>query len=99
MKLKDTVIAWNPIPGGACVVLPLGSPVPFDLPSTTGGVWTWTWKTAPAKAKAFVLAEALHMIVRDKLDPMTVHTALCQVDEYLDACADDMPGVSKLRPD
>ena len=47
--------------------------------------------------KAFILAEAMNMIVRDGLDPLTVHNAWMDIDEYLDVCGADMPGVYERR--
>lgn len=41
--------------------------------------------------KAIVFIEAMHLIVRDKCDPMAVHRALLGLDEYVDGCSVDMP--------
>lgn len=41
--------------------------------------------------KQLVFIEAIHLIVRDKCDPMAVHNALLQVQEYRDGLACDMP--------
>jgi hypothetical protein len=49
------------------------------------------------KRKTETLIAAIHMIVRDGCDPQKVHQALLGLEEYLDACSDDMPGVAKLR--
>ena len=96
MKLKDAVVGWQSRPGGRVVVAPLGTNLPMDF-ATTGGVWVGLDERSPLEVKTFILIAALHMIVRDGLDPQTVHTALLGVDEYRDACSDDMPGVAKLR--
>ena len=97
MRLKDSVIAWEAKPEGRVMVEPFGFN-PLARYSTTGGrhAWTQTCKDIN-KLKAFVLTEAMSMIVRDGLDPMTVHTALLDIDEYLDVCAEDMPGVAQRR--
>lgn len=47
------------------------------------------------RAKVFV--EALHLIVRDGCEPAAVHRALSALAEYRDGCADDMPGIYRLR--
>jgi hypothetical protein len=47
------------------------------------------------KTKVFI--NAMHMIVRDKCDPEVVHRVLSELEEYQDGCADDMPGIAKLR--
>jgi hypothetical protein len=41
--------------------------------------------------KALVFVEAMHLIVRDKVEPMAVHNALLGLAEYRNGCADDMP--------
>ena len=99
MKLKDAAIYWDPRPGGRCVVAPFGreTVVTRALPCSTGSVHTKVCTLSPVKARAFVLAEALHMIIRDGLDPQTVHKALLEIDEYRTACANDMPGVQPRR--
>lgn len=49
------------------------------------------------KRKMYVFINAMHMIVRDKCDPALVHRVLSELEEYQDGCADDMPGIAKLR--
>jgi hypothetical protein len=43
--------------------------------------------------KLLVFIEAMHLIVRDKCDPIAVHRAMLNIREYRDGCASDMPGV------
>lgn len=43
--------------------------------------------------KAAVFVEAMHLIVRDGIDPQRLHAVLLGLDEYRDACAADMPGI------
>lgn len=43
--------------------------------------------------KLMVFIEAMHLIVRDKVEPMAVHRALLALDEYRDGCSPDMPGL------
>ena len=40
--------------------------------------------------KMIIFIEAMHLIVRDKCDALSVHEALLNLDEYRDGCADDM---------
>lgn len=49
------------------------------------------------KRKLVVFINAMHMIVRDKCDPAEVHRVLSELEEYEDGCADDMPGIAKIR--
>ena len=47
--------------------------------------------------KARVFIEAMHLIVRDKCDPMAVHLALLPLEEYRAGCSADMPGAFEER--
>lgn len=46
---------------------------------------------------AVVYVEAMHLIVRDRCDPMAVHRALLPLDEYRAGCAADMPEAEEAR--
>ncbi len=54
-------------------------------------------KASFAQRQAMVFINAMHMIVRDKCDPSEVHRVLSELEEYEDGCADDMPGIAKIR--
>ena len=98
MKLRDSLIAWEPEPGGKIQVGRQGECNPPTHYFTTGGCWTWTQTCKDEnRLKAFILAEAMNMIVRDGLNPLSVHSALMDIDEYLDVCGDEMPGVHERR--
>ena len=43
--------------------------------------------------KTYAFIEAMVLIIRDECDPMAVHKALLNLEEYKDGCPDDMPGV------
>jgi len=43
--------------------------------------------------KAHIFIEAMHLIVRDHVNPIAVHQALLGLDEYRKDCAEDMPGI------
>lgn len=45
--------------------------------------------------KAKVFMDAIHLIVRDGIDPEVVHQALLGLEEYRDGCSDDMPGINR----
>lgn len=57
---------------------------------TGGACWAAIRKMTFEQRKTTVFIEAIHMIVRDKCDPMAVHFALCGLDEYRDGLADDV---------
>ncbi len=45
--------------------------------------------------KKQIFIDAMHLIVRDRCDPASVHAALLGLEEYCDGCADDMPGIKR----
>ena len=47
------------------------------------------------RTKLIVYIEAIHLIVRDKVDPKSVHKAFLAIDEYVDGLADDVEGVNR----
>jgi len=105
MKLKDVNILWVPVDESInnptrrrdmVVVVPMDKDNGHRSWASTGGCYTWT-QTCKDKSKlrGFALAEAIGMIVRDGLDPMAVHKAMLNVDEYLEAVASDLPGVQE----
>ena len=36
-----------------------------------------------------------HAVVRDGVDPRALHNVLCEIPEYRDLCAGDIPGLTK----
>jgi hypothetical protein len=95
MKAKDTMIAYNPDTGEVKV-----GPWPdntgwSDGPYSTTGACYLNRHKYPKCFKMMVFIDAIHLIVRDKMDPMTVHKALLAIDEYVDGCSDDMPGIKR----
>ena len=60
--------------------------------STIGACFHETRKSSFDERKFRVFIEAVHLIVRDKLDPQKLHEMLLRLDEYRDGCSDDMPG-------
>ena len=61
--------------------------------STVGACFTHVRAKNFQTRQALVFIHAMHMIVRDGLDPYDVHAALLGLEEYQDGLADDMPGV------
>jgi hypothetical protein len=47
--------------------------------------------------KTIVFIEAMHLIVRDGIDPLKLHTVLLGLEEYRAGCSADMPGANKSR--
>lgn len=45
--------------------------------------------------KLMVFIEAMHLVVRDGIDPQKLHKVMMELEEYRDGCAYDMPGMSR----
>jgi hypothetical protein len=92
MKAKETMICWNPnsnqIKAG-------------PWPDTTGWSRGYAFsggaclaevhKMTEGQISMMLFVEAIHTIVRDKVDPLAVHAAYLKLDEYRNLCACDMP--------
>lgn len=61
---------------------------------TGGACWSHVQKLPFSKRKEQVFIDAVHLIVRDKCDPMAVHNAFSVLEEYRDGLAYDMPRTS-----
>lgn len=104
MNAKNAMLCWNPESSEVALV-----PWPdrkgagdkyacSTLACNFSGAGSTHHRTVEER-KLIVFIEAMHLIIRDKVDPMAVHNALLDLDEYLDGCADDMPGVWERRKD
>lgn len=94
---KEMMLCWNPGTDQVILVrLPDKEHRSAGYSMTSLGCWVYVRKMSFLQRKALVFIEALHLIVRDKCDPLAVHRALCGLEEYLDGCAADMPEVAKL---
>ena len=89
---KNSMLCWNPESSDVAIV---------PYPDTTGkskrfsrtglAVYSKIQEMSFSRRKMMVFIEAMHLIIRDKCDPMAVHNALLELQEYYDGCADDMP--------
>ena len=99
LTADKALLLWNP--GGEVVVLEYNSPEnrPYFQKFMMNGLASYVAlrKMNFEQRKLMVFIEAMHLIVRDKCDPIKVHNALLRVDEYIDGCADDMPGVHRAN--
>lgn len=90
------MLCWNPESSDVAII---------PWPDTTGqskkyrmsglAAYTHFQEMAFSRRKLMVFIEAMHLIIRDKCDPMAVHNALLELEEYEDGCSDDMPGVKR----
>ncbi|MBC8737132.1 hypothetical protein F6X40_09965 [Paraburkholderia sp. UCT31] len=58
---------------------------------TSGACYRDVRQMSEADRKALVFIEAVHMMVRDGVEPSVVHRALLPLEEYQAGLADDMP--------
>lgn len=96
MKLIEAMLCWNP---GKAEVMVVSHTDPREIitadklqNSSLACYGVWESLTA-ARRRELMLMEALQLIVRDKCDAEAVHRALLRIDEYVEFCADDMPGL------
>ena len=89
---KNSILCWTPESSDVAIV---------PYPDTTGkskkyrmsglACYFHVQEMSFSRRKMMVFIEAMHLIIRDKCDPMAVHNALLELQEYYDGCADDMP--------
>ena len=82
MRVKNAVLNWGT--GGEVRV--------FDWTQGWPAVMfaQWVYLETPKR----MLLEAMHAIIRDGVNPADIHSALLNVSEYYDMCANDMPGIT-----
>ena len=93
-SIKDYMIIWRD--GGAVELerWPAHGPC---MGKSWGACYPSLQAASFEDRKQAVFIQAMHMIVRDKCDPALVHRVLSELEEYEDGCADDMPGIAKIR--
>jgi hypothetical protein len=93
MNATNTMLLWNPR-SGAVMLKPWPELDRLHSDYRSGlACYVAVRKASFEQRKTMVLIEAMHLIVRDGIDPQKLHTVLLGLDEYRDACASDMPGV------
>ena len=92
MNLTNAMICWNP---GTAQVALVAWPDSIGVSrqySHTGGAAYRVVREAPfEERKASAYIEAMHLIVRDRVEPMAVHRAFLGLEEYVDGLSADMP--------
>jgi len=97
MKVNATthMLMWNPRTGD---VLLEEHPMKYhrhrDYNSTLA-CWSYIHDLTAEQRKLIVFIEAMHLIVRDGIDPVKLHHVLLDLEEYRDGCAADMPGAAE----
>lgn len=92
MKAKECIFAWNPNSNQVEV-----GPWPDNQRwsskyQMTGGASNALVRNLPHKELVgYLFIEAMKIIIRDKVDPFSVHNAFCNIDEYLEGLSEDTP--------
>ncbi len=95
---KQAMLCWNPGTDQVVVV-----PWPDTAGRSSGHLSTGLScyeafrKAGPTAMRAGIFVEAMHLIVRDRCEPLAVHRALLRIPEYVDCCASDMPGMPEAE--
>ena len=98
MNAKNAMLCWNPGTAEVVVILwPDQKQVSRSFRMTGLAAYADIHNLDFEGRKVRVFIEAMHLIIRDKVEPQAVHKALLDLDEYLDGCSDDMPGVWEKR--
>lgn len=96
MKVNESYLAWEP---GSDYVEVLSYGVEPRKGAYTGlGAYAHIQEGDFAYRKTMAFITAMHLIIRSKVDPVAVHKALMELEEYRDGCAPDMPGMGKYIP-
>lgn len=92
MKANNTVLYWSPETGDV-ELKPLGEKSNLRRSALAAFVDLRSRSFSVRKAQVFV--EAMHLIVRDSIDPKVLHSEMLKLEEYRDGCSIDMPNLSK----
>jgi hypothetical protein len=94
-SLTEVEVCWNPATAEVAL-LPWPDRLGRDRPYlfTAGACETRVHDFTHLERQAYVLMQAVVLIIRDGCDPQAVHRALLGITEYRDLLPDDMPGVT-----
>lgn len=97
MKLKETVILYQ-YPNaennlqGRIKLIPYGTKGNFrEFSCSSGACYLRIHEMADDQLTYYLFNHAMHLIIRDGLDPKIVHNAFCEIKEYRDGLAYDVP--------
>lgn len=105
-SIKDLIICWNshsPIDKKICpknvalVPYPDHHDLSCNYESTWGGCNQMVQNMTFEQRKCMVFIYATNLMVNYKIDPKVVHQTFLEIDEYIDGCPNDWPGVWKRR--
>jgi len=93
LDASNAIIAWTPGTDQVKVGPLLNGGPDWTCPysHTAGAAYVWMRSASFAERQAQLFIEAIHLIVRDRCEPMAVHRALSVLPEYRAGLAEDMP--------
>ncbi len=98
MRLKETNILWshnqdNNNDGKQIAVTPWPTPTHLhrDLRMSDGACYAHVQEMDSKSLTRHIFILAMQLIIRDKLDPQTVHRTFCEIKEYRDGLSVDSP--------
>ena len=94
MKLKECMIAWNPN-SDQVMIGPHPDVTGWSnrYQSTAGACYSHVHSLNEEQRQLYVYVKAVHLIVRDGVDPNAVHKAFSQIEEYEDGFISDLPSM------
>ena len=88
---KEVMLCWNPHTDQVRLVeYPDRENQSGNYECTALACYSYTREASVDQLKTICFIEAMHLIIRDKCDPMSVHNTMLKVREYRDGCANDM---------
>jgi len=92
MKAKECMYGWNPGTDQVIVVSwPDSKMLTAKYQMTNGACNSCIHDMNESQLTRYTFIEAIDLIVRDKVDPMAVHKAFYQIDEYRLGLSLDFP--------
>jgi hypothetical protein len=98
LKMQEALIAWNP-GANQIRVGPLSERENFDWTvapirylHTAGAAHRSVRDMDDAAARRYVLNLFNTLVIRDKVDPLAAHTALCGIYEFASSINEECPG-------
>ena len=92
MKAKECMFAWNSNSNEIEVgPWPAKTRWSARYAKTGGATYSYVQEMSHKELIGYLFIEAVHLIIRDNVNPLAVHNAFYQIDEYRDGLASDVP--------
>jgi len=92
MNTKNSMLCWNNNSDEVKIIqCPDCNNLSKGYRNSTLACFSKYHKLKKEDAKKYVFIEAIHLIIRDNVNPIALHNELLKLEEYRDGCSDDMP--------